>query len=92
MGFLITNINSYLINMNDNLINEIIWDITDNSLAKLGFKNSSIFLLEGNNSLVQKTLNTNSHSTKNFIPLIFRIGEGLIGRVAEKKIHLHENS
>lgn len=66
--------------MNENQIDELISEISINSLAKLEFSESSIYILNSQSQiLIQKSLLIKSENTIDFIPQKILIGEGIIG-------------
>lgn len=79
--------------MNYNLIDELISEISINSLSKLNFSESSIYLFEHDTqTLIQKSLLLINENIIDFTPINFQISVGIIGETANELIPKIQNS
>ncbi|WP_128545260.1 ATP-binding protein [Larkinella soli] len=68
-----------------NTVDEILWDVAKNCIARLGFVDCVIYLLnEDRTALVQKAAygNKNPEAYSILNPLVIPLGEGIVGSVA----------
>lgn len=78
-------INDFAISlMTQNTVDEIVWDIAKNAIAKLDFLDCVIYLVDDKGQLVQRA----AHGPKSpeYIdirnPIVIQVGEGIVGSVA----------
>ena len=78
-------INDFAISlMEQNTVDEIVWDVAKNAIAKLDFLDCVIYLIDDKKQLVQRA----AHGPKSpeyidiLNPIIIKLGEGIVGNVA----------
>jgi signal transduction histidine kinase/DNA-binding response OmpR family regulator len=69
-----------------NTVNEILWDVAKNCIARLGFVDCVVYLLdESQNALLQKAAygNKNPEDYAILNPIVIPVGQGIVGSVAQ---------
>ena len=68
-----------------NTVEEIIWDVADNVISKLGFIDCIIYLLDTEKEILEQKAAYGPKSPEPYMikdPIVLRLGQGIVGKVA----------